>query len=209
MRYQWQLITMVIMVFSVFSEEPGTTTHRTDTVKISEIRRGRKIMHDGFLMDWLNTTSHVLGGDSVCVWDAVATTEGLAGYIRSSHILKCSKWSVMISTSSPQKRSVFRFPEDTAMKNVLFKTDCNDSTGMWTIEWLVPWPDNPEIKTQSIMIIAQNECSLPQVPVVVIDAERPADSNREKRGLIGKGIVIVVLAGMYLMVQKRIRNQSR
>lgn len=210
MRHQWQVIAVIgIMVFTVYSEVPENTTHRPDTVKISEIRRGRKIMHDGFLMDWLNTTSHLLGEDSVCVWDAVSTSEGLAGYIHSSHIPTCSKWSVAISTSTPHKMSVFRFPEDTVTKNVLFKTDYSDSTGMWTVEWLIPWPDDPGIKTQSVMITVRNECSLPLVPVLVITAECPANSNREKGGPIGKVILIIVLAGMYLMVQRRIRHQSR
>jgi len=174
-------------------------------------RAGRKIMHDGFLMEWSLKTAQPWTPDSSWIWDAIRTPDGLCGYVRLHKMMPCSAWTVTFSSSVDSTISI-SIPGDSVSPFFEVKTDYSSykSEGIAVMEWVFPM-DTTKVKspTDSLILRINAKCSsgdtLPELRL----ACRQPDSKKNGYGkLTGRGIIIGLLAVMYLMVQRRIKRQT-
>lgn len=183
---------------------------RAATIPIT--RSGRKIMHDGFLMEWSIKTAQPWNADSSWVWDAMKTPDGLCGYVRLHKMVPCSGWSVTFSIVDGREGRI-RIPTDSVSPVDWIKTDYSsyDSTGIAVLEWVVPLSGNQSGAPtgDSLEVVINGKCdSGEQLPELRLTCRRP-DPKKEGYGkLVGRGIVIGILAVVYLMTRRRIRNQT-
>jgi hypothetical protein len=177
-------------------------------------RQGRKIMHDGFLMEWSMQTARTWGSGSSWLWDAMATPEGLAGYLRMQSSPACSGWVITFTDVKQNHRYEVRLPMDTAYAwhNEVIKIDQtgDDSSRIYTLEWLFPWHRELSDTTTPFSLRMEGRCINGDTLSVVTmeclyNGKKPAETN----GLIGRIVIIGLLAVMYLMVQRKVRNQTR
>jgi hypothetical protein len=188
---------------------PVAPQNSSDTLSVTTIRTGRNIMHDGFLMEWTMETARRWGNDSIGVWDIMKTPQGLAGYFRLYKNQACSTWSITLFSHAQNKIYTIDLPNDTSDSTTPFKFDRSDTSG-WTIEWLLPWADHIENNSTSLNAVITGRCNSKILsPVLKIEAVRPQKQNKGRNSLIGRGILIGILALLYLMVQRRIRNQGQ
>ncbi len=177
-------------------------------------RYGRKIMHDGFLMEWSMQTARTWGNDNARLWDAMATPQGLAGYLRMQSTPACSGWVITFTDLQKNRRYEVRLPMDTACawRSEVIKIDQtgDDSSRIYTLEWLFPWHRELSDTTTPFSLRMEGQCingdTLPLVTMECLYNEKRPD---ETNGLIGRIIIIGLLAVMYLMVQRKVRNQTR
>jgi hypothetical protein len=191
------LITMILLLTGV----------RAATVPVA--RSGRKIMHDGFLMEWSIETAQPWKADSSWIWDAMRTPEGLCGYVRLYKKVACSGWTVTFSIAGDKKDSI-RIPGDSVSPVDWIKTDYSsyDSAGIAVLEWVVPWSGN-EGGEDSLAVVINGKCdSGEQLPELRLTCRRSDPKNGGFGRLAGRGIIIGILAVIYLMVKRRIRNQT-
>lgn len=174
-------------------------------------RAGRKIMHDGFLMEWSLETAQPWKPDSSWIWDAIRTPEGLCGYVRLHKMLPCSAWTVTFRSSVDSAVSI-AIPADTVSPVSQVKTDYSsyEKEGIAVLEWVFPM-DTAKVKSpdDSLVLLINAKCgsgdSLPELRLTC----RQPDSTKNGYGkLTGRGIIIGLLAVMYLMVQRRIKRQT-
>ena len=184
----------------------------TDTITVQVEHEGRKIQHDGFLMEWSLKNASVWGGDSTCRYDVMTTPEGLAGYFRLHCAGACGDGTLVFHTGS-NETATFSFVSDSTIMEPFFRIDRStfaaDST--CTLEWLFPWPDRGNDTTASFSLIVQRECKgEPALPVLqFVYRSRHKNSGRTAGSLAGRIILIGALGALYLTVQAKIRSQSR
>ena len=182
-----------------------------DTVRVEALRDGRKIMRDGFLMEWSLKTASVWGGDSIWRYDAIATSEGLAGYVQLLAPNGCRRKELIIAVDSTVVEHI-ALPPDTLQGGRFWRADrsmfATDST--YTIEWLVPWPENYNRPASSFSVVLEDRCAgQPVLPVLVFSYRQDKVKSGHTGGLIGRILLIGLLGGVYLIVRVKIRNRSR
>ena len=202
----------ILQTLLLLAVAAGATSQKADTVRIEVLRDGRKIMHDGFLMEWSLKTATVWGADSIWRFDAMATPEGLAGYMRLLKPQNCAERALQMYADSGKIRERIDLPPDTLHQSKFFKADLSmvaeDST--YTLEWLVPWPENYQPTKQPFSVLFEEWCkeerSLPVLNFVYRYRKKTSGSTG---GLIGRVLIIGMLGALYLTVQAKIRRQSR
>lgn len=180
-----------------------------DTLRV-ETREGRKIMHDGFLMEWSLKTAIPWGSDSAWLGEAVATPEGLAGYLRSYSAEPCSAGALVFSASFFEPIRV-NLPPDSGWRSEVIKIDQTTSAtaAVYTIEWLFPWPAGYDRMTTPFSVVMEEQCGEDhRLPVLVFNYRYKKEKSNQAGALIGRILLIGGLGLMYLMVQRKIRNQT-
>lgn len=112
-----------------------SSAYSGDSVNID--RSGRRIQLDGFLMDWNEKNKHPWGGSAVWTWDAVKTTEGIAGYFHAKSA-PCSSWTFYIDPRHASSRPIaLRSGAGSSM----YRTagSLHDGSFAVTFEWIIPW----------------------------------------------------------------------
>jgi hypothetical protein len=189
----------------------GSAAGANDTVQIAVERDGRKIMHDGFLMEWSPATASVWGRDTSRRYDAVATPEGLAGYLNVRLSSECSEEALVFIADGTRPVSLALTPELQVTEAAL-KVDRSsleqDST--CTIEWLFPWPEGYNATAEPFSLTIADRCGDAELlPVLHFVYRYRNKKSGQTGGLIGRVVLIGALGALYLMVQAKIRNQSR
>ena len=151
---------------------------------------------------------HLRNGDS-WRWDALRTPEGLAGYLRSEGKLKCTEWKFSFET---QKGNTI--PVSIPVPSVdsdYYKVDRKtlDSLQTVSIEWVIPWNrmDTTGAGKFTLLVNGVSACGDTLKEIVLTGSEG------NKTGIITlpivvQGVLIVILAAIYIIVKIRIRNQT-
>ena len=181
----------------------------TVTVEVSHI--GRNIMLDGFLMEWSGRTVRPWGSDTAWLWDAAVTPDGLAGYLRTRSAPQCSTGEIVFSGSMLDRPCVVRLPMDSAWRSdfLILDRTAYDSSGVYSIEWLFPWPKSGTARPNPFALTLQRHClSNDSLPVLVLKGLYGEKKANTTGPLIGRIVLIGLLATMYFMIQRKIRRQS-
>ncbi|MBN1575399.1 MAG: hypothetical protein JW913_02530 [Chitinispirillaceae bacterium] len=182
-----------------------------DTVTVDITRSGRKIMHDGFLMEWGMQTARTWGRDSTWLWDATVTPEGMAGYMRTQSAPPCSGWVIGFSGPSLNQPCEVRLPSDSTWQSDFLKIDHAgyDSSGAYTLEWLFPWPQHRMENHTSFFLTIKGRClSGDTLPVMVLVSSSQEKKTPDRGSLIVRAVLIGILAMMYLMIRRKIKHQT-
>ncbi|MBN1757646.1 MAG: hypothetical protein JW863_04980 [Chitinispirillaceae bacterium] len=202
----WSLIPLLLL--TVCAVTAGGTI---DTVHVDPIRESRKIQLDGFLMEWSPATAAQWGSDTSWRYDVMATPEGIAGYLRVRLTQGCARVRLCFSPDSGDSAAI-TLPVDSAASATYFRVDRSmigeDST--CTVEWLFPWPagHNP-VMTPFSLSVAGTCGEKGMLPVLHFTCRYQKKKSGRTFGLIGRILLIGVLGALYLIVQAKIRNQSR
>jgi hypothetical protein len=200
------ILLLVIVVTAFVSGNNGT-----DTVRMSDIRTGRKIMHDGFLMEWSLKDAVPWGSDSSWMYDVMATPEGLAGYFRTGTAEPCSSRTLLFSVGSAEPVRV-TLPPDSGRLNEMIKIDTSGSGAgsAYTIEWLCRWPAGFNLLTTPFTVAVDRECrSGYRFPTLFFEYRHKKEKPDGTGSLVGRILLIGGLGALYLMVQRKIRNQTK
>ena len=209
MRRKTAIIRLLLLVITVTTGAGEAAA--VDTVRVEVLRDGRKIMRDGFLMEWSLKTASVWGSDSTWRYDAMATAEGLAGYVQLLVPDGCREGELLITADATASERI-ALPPDTLLHGRFWRADrsmfATDST--YTIEWLVPWPRDRDFLTSPFSVILEERCSgQPVLPVLRLTYRHHEKKSGHTGGLIGRILLIGILGGIYLTVRVKIRNRSR
>lgn len=210
MRQRFQGVSAAVLICCGAAVPPVNAA--ADTVAVDISRTGRNIMHDGFLMEWSGQAVRPWGNDTVWLWDAAATPAGLAGYLRTRSTPRCSAWEIAFSGPMVDRPCIVRLPVDSAWRSDFLILDrvAYDSSGAYSIEWLFPWPKGLIEHPGPFTLNLRGRClSGDSLPVLVINGFYPEKKAGAVGKLVGRAVLIGVLAVMYFMVQRKIRRQSR
>lgn len=205
-----KLLPLLLLLITAFTIPLFAAS--SDTVTFTVTRNGRKILLDGYLMEWRTETAHVWGRDSAWVWDVMATPEGLAGYIRLQQATACSTWRVNIITSIDNSMHLLSLPADSSHHDKLLRYDAAeyDSTGTITAEWIFPYKEGlPDMSNpMTLTLTGINGCS-DTLPVVRLSYLAQPVKTGTKVTMIGQGVFIIILALLYFSIQRKIKLQTQ
>ncbi len=200
---------LIICCFTV--ARPLTAASFPDTIIINGAPVSRNIMHDGFLMEWSRSKARKWGNDSLWQWDVASTGQGFAGYLCSNSVYACSTWEIVFSGSIVDSSITLRLPSDLETKNSYFICDkaAYDSSGIYVVEWLIPWPLRYNTRSDALNLVISVRClNDGALPLLSINSISPPRFAEGKRSLLFRAIIIGLLAGMYIMIQKKLRRQT-
>lgn len=174
-------------------------------------RFGRKILLDGFLMEWEAQHAKPLGSnDSLWVWDAMLTTEGVAGYFRLKSAPSCSTWSIGLQPAAMAPPVVIA---PTPGHSPYYQIDRHGSEEPdWgVLEWLLPWsmfaPDSSG--ATSVAIDFSRSCTGFTDSLVLTFHTHTLRKTKGWATIIARIVMIGLLAGLYFIVNNKIRRQIR
>jgi len=192
----------------------------SDTIPVEIDRHGRRIMLDGFLMEWSMESARPWG-DTVSnsadsaqwFWDAVVTSAGLAGYLRTDS-RPDSGWMFTFSGPAFSAPQTVTLPIDSLWKNDYMRIDRAEHglSAPFAIEWLFPLPQSDPVQGWgkfSLAMSAVNPRGDTLAVMLLRTGSLRAASGKTKSGLALRGVLIAILAVMYLMVQRTIQRQGR
>ena len=176
-------------------------------------KTGRLIQLDGFLMEWKKDSAKTLGSSTQWHWDAVATREGLAGYISVSGAPACSTWTCTFLPRklSPYMQMVVRI--DTVASNTFYRVSREKrGTGTKiTAEWVIPW-DSIAIDSLSgyykigCMVDAAGGDTLAPI---VFTGKKYVEKKAGWGAVYAKGVILAVLLAGVLLSQFMLRRAKR
>lgn len=184
-----------------------------DMVTFAITRTGRKILHDGFLMEWSEKTAQKWDKTGLWTGDATLTPEGFAGYFRTTAPPGCSTWTITAQSIVNNQHVTLHLSPGEVVSGNEFRLDRQeyDSSGNITIEWLLPYTQKPTTNAFStdIRFTCQSSCG-DTLPVLhyVHTGSKPLPCHGTLK-LTGQSIAIVILALIYFVMQRRIRRQKK
>ncbi|MBN1306553.1 MAG: hypothetical protein JXA18_01450 [Chitinispirillaceae bacterium] len=179
-----------------------------DTAAVEITRSGRAIMLDGFLMEWRMRTARAWGGDRTWLWDAATTPEGVAGYVRMQFAPPCSGWVIGFSGPSIDAPFEVRLPADSIVQSDFVKM-ADDGSGAYTLEWLFPRSQRRINNDTPFVLTIGGRCrGGDTLPVLVLRAAHAGKKFPARESLIGRAVLISILAAMYFFTLRKIRHHT-
>jgi hypothetical protein len=150
------MIKVFFLFFAAFSLSAAD-----ETVVVN--RTGKRIQLDGFLIDWKVKERRAWSGTDRWSWDALNTTEGVAGYFRCISV-RCSTWTFSIDSrhdaSRPRVIPVTSRGGETNLELACANRASHDPAAPLVIEWIVPW-DSIAVDTAgtyAILVSGSSSC---------------------------------------------------
>lgn len=195
----------LIMLSILFSTVDPDTAH-----SINVDRYGRRIQLDGFLLEW-NAQSAYTWKNEERLWfvDAIATPEGLSGYIRSDSSVSCSSWTFSFRQSSGEEPVLLKIPP---IESSIYKADRKlfDSLGVVTIEWAIPWDSIVLDSTGSyrLFLTGKSACGDSLSVLKISGVKNQVGKSVSIKSLIIRAMLLIVLIVAYLVINARIHEQN-
>lgn len=170
---------------------------------------GHKIQLDGFLMEWNLKAAKKWDKNQHFFWDAVNTSEGLAGFIKSAGKLTCKNWNF---TVDPEKAAPFniRIPSESLETNFYaIDRQAFDSTGMISLEWLIPW-DSIAFDSSgeyAVSLSGTSGCGDTLDPLFLTGKQGKAPGIISAALLFRVGLFVILLL-ILIVLRIRIRNRT-
>lgn len=206
-RKKWNsLLIVVAAAAGIFAD---VTFMSQDTIDLQH--SVRKIMLDGFLLEWNTQTARPWGSDTGWQWNAMATPEGPAGYLIASRNAVEAGWTITFNGSLLQQPLKVTLPQDSTHKSKHIRVDItqSDSNDFYVIEWLFPWSEQTTGAEKSAIVTFQAQSvSGKALPEIVVRCKKLVKRNSVWGGVTGRVIVIGLLALMYFFVQRRLKHQT-
>lgn len=175
-------------------------------------RFGKKILLDGFLMEWEAVHAKPIAStDSLWMWDAMLTTEGVAGYFRLKTVPSCSTWSIGLQPAGTVP--LITIVPTVHRNSHYYQIDYHGSEepGWGVIEWLLPWgifaPDSSG--ETAVTIDLSRSCTELSDSLVLTFRTHTRRKTKGLATVIARIVMIGLLAGLYVMVNSKIRRQIR
>lgn len=159
----------------------------------------KRIQVDGFLMEWNGKSVKKWSRDSMWCWDAINTSNGVAGYIRSRKAVSCSSWVFILDPYGGTAPFEIQIPQDSATD--FYCLDCQnyDSLKKVTFEWVLPWEsieaDSEEV--YSIRLTAKSDCGDSLISMLLIGSKKKQDSFFAKINILR---IILIIVSIYVAV---------
>jgi hypothetical protein len=171
---------------------------------------GRRIQLDGFLLEWNAQSAHAWKNrDQLWYIDAIATTEGLSGYIRSDSSVSCSSWTFSFRQPFGKEPVELKIPPS---ESSIYKIDSKlwESEKKITIEWLIPWEhiafDSAGV--YRLFLAGTSDCGDSLLGLQISGIRNQAGERVSVMSLIFRGILIIVLIVVYLMINAKVRERN-
>jgi len=174
----------------------------------SVTKTGRMIQLDGFLMEWKKDSAKTLGSAMQWHWDAVATKEGLAGYITAPAALPCSVWTSTLYTRNLSPYSHMDIHSTAALTSGFYRI----SRGKESViaEWVLPW-DSIAVDSSGRYIIGcviSTQCGDTLAPIV-FTGQKYREQKAGWGAVYSKGIMLTILLAFVLFSQLLLRRTKR
>lgn len=173
-------------------------------------RFGRGIQLDGFLLEW-NAQSAYTWKNKDRLWyvDAIATNEGLAGYIRSESTMSCSSWTFSFKQVSNKEPIELKIPSS---ESSIYKIDRKlfNSQRIVSFEWLIPWRliDLDSTGDYRLFLTGKSDCGDSLSQLQISGTKNQKVESASIMSLIFRAALILALISIYLLINARIREQS-
>jgi len=190
-------------------------TATPDTIRFTVTKTGRKILLDGFLMEWRTESARTWDSAGAWLWDVVATSEGLAGYLRLQKPQTCSSGVLSMRSSIDSVEHIVTMPStdpDEAGEHRYLRFDRRefDSTKTITVEWLFPYgKEIPNLTTPMTLTFNGHTSCGDTLPVLILSYTPQPVKTGTKLTMVGQGLLIVILALLYFAIQRKIRLQTQ
>ncbi|MDO5576681.1 MAG: hypothetical protein Q4F84_06335 [Fibrobacter sp.] len=173
---------------------------------------GKKIQTDGFLMEWNSSTVKKWDRDSLWYWDAINTSSGVSGYIRSKDAVKCSSWVFVVDPYGDNETFSHNIsiPQDSATEFYSLDYQAYDSLGQIVFEWTLPWEsiEADADGAYSIRVAARSECGDSLSSMLLIGSKKKSGRYFIKE-YISKIIQISIVILAMVFVRSLIRRMTR
>jgi hypothetical protein len=206
MKHQHRLFLFLIPLITFMASA-------VETVTIT--RAGKAIQLDGFLIDWKGKERRAWRGPGNWSWDAINTTDGVAGYFRSPAV-RCSTWTFSIDSRQGAYRPMMVTVADTGSETkqsfVCASCTAHDSASAIVIEWVIPW-DSVAIDSTgryAIHVYGSSTCGDTLRSLDFTGSIAMLKANcREAPGAVFWVILAVVFAAIAAALILRIRRRYR
>jgi hypothetical protein len=194
---------VIILIMAAFAATPATGG-------VSDVRQGRRIQADGFLLEWVSADARAWPG-SAWKWDAVSTADGVAGYVTANP--NCRDWTFAIRAANTGKAFSARIPGPPSGEFFAFDKGAFDAGGPLTAEWLAPWEffdDDGDADVYELTVSAVSACgdTLPPLTLSIKDPKSP----RAPESLLTKIVMFVLIAALTVVLaairRKRINRRA-
>lgn len=185
-------------------------------VAVTDVRieaYSRPIQLDGFLLEWNEQDGRVLGADSLLIWDAANTKEGLAGYLKAPVRESCAVDYVRLY---PDMNAVHRYKQ-------IALTDSVSTSGFYQLyhrredpaatiaEFLLFWDDIDvdSAGAYRVGLIGYTGCGDTLGPLVLAgNRSAPRGGLFTPRMWVQLAVIVVMLA-VYVALYVRVRKRNR
>jgi hypothetical protein len=183
-------------------------------VNNESVRMGRKIQLDGFLLDWSSKEANQWDSGKKWFWDAVQTSEGLAGYFRSSDSLQCKHWVFSFSSAdTSNKIATVVINNDSLSSSAYYQIDLGlyQNSRIFTCEWLIPYAELKvdTSKNYYCHISGVSGCQDTLQTIVLKGTLTGKNKKATWSDVAQRVVLIVILAIMLLYVSRKIRKPGR
>jgi len=159
----------------------------------------KRIQVDGFLMEWNGKSVKKWSTDSMWCWDAINTSNGVAGYIRSRKAVSCSSWVFILDPYGGTAPLEIQIPQDSATDYYSLDYQTYDSLKKVTFEWVLPWEsieaDSEDV--YSIRLTATNNCGDSLSSMLLIGSKKKQDGFFAKTNILH---LILIFVSVYIVI---------
>ena len=172
---------------------------------------GRKIQKDGFLLEWPQKNSRVWNSDHLVTWDAVNTTEGLAGYFRFGQLPGSGQWQIHAYIKDGMRFEWLLDSTGTGGPTYAVDRKVAAGTSTGTIEFILPWntialqPDS----SYHIAFTALSPAGDTLAPLYIAGSKRTAVKKGTWSAVNFQAGAIGILLVVFIILQMRIKRKKR
>ena len=197
----------IIGIIFILSSFLSTETQYTYTVNT----QGRSIQLDAFLIEWNTKSVKKINSKIPVFWDAINTSQGIAGYFRFPVNDSCKKTAIDIFPSLNKVKPSFSIQLDSipSTKNYYAVEKIDNQEGKSIIsEWIIPWDSIPVDSTgkYEIVFFTHNTCEDTLQPII-LKGVKPDKLNaiQYSKQIVIQIASIAVLLVLFIILKKRIR----
>jgi hypothetical protein len=173
---------------------------------------GKPIQVDAFLIEWKSYDSDTSEGAISVIWDAINTSQGVAGYIRYSSDDSCLLTEIKIFPDMNNFYDALKISFDSTVDEASFyayEISQEKNTTSITTEWMIPWDSIPvdSLNQYEVGVIVSNSCGDIIKPFTLF-GNRFTDKNGRvfTPKVIAQIITIIILLLLFLRLKAKARK---
>jgi hypothetical protein len=173
-------------------------------------KNGRRIQRDGFLMEWKEEEARPFGEGLLWSWQAMNTSEGLAGYLKGPAGGRCAP-VVFFFCLPAQRDPLFSISMDTVSeRGPLYSIAPLPGGNGAAAEWVIPWGSwGTESGGFELTVTGINRCA-DTLGTFTLSGNAPAARfTPHSKRLFIQAALIAALASLFFWLRARAKRQIR
>ena len=205
------MIHLIIRTISILV----LTISYTEAQNVYDIsQHGRRIQLDGFLLEWKSESERPFGSNQEWGWNAVNTADGISGYFKSIDKVTCRDWVFTFqSQNTGAQELLIKINQELSLeKNTFYQLDraLFDSTGVVSVEWVIPWTAAGigNDGSYKIDIQAASSCGDTLSQIVITGNQNIQKTKSAWSGTAIRIVAIAVLSIAFIFMRRKIRQRK-